>query len=128
VKYALFDRPTLCLTDLATYQDPAYKSGNACWGGASGPIAVMDEVGTPGLPAGSTAIEVDLSRGLSPCPFTAGVWNAELNLEPRTDGGGMNAYIIRTSFQVGAAVAETAPPPSGTVPSGSACLASMVSP
>jgi hypothetical protein len=118
----------LCLTDLATYHDPAYKSGNACWGSGDGaPVPLMDDAGTPGLPAGSTSIEVDLARGGSRCAFAAGVWNAELSLAPRTDGGGVGTYVIQATFQVGQVAAETAPPPSGTSDAGSSCMTSLVS-
>ena len=127
VKYALFNRPTLCLTDLATYQDPAYKSGNVCWGGDGTPITVMDDIGTPGLAEGSTGIAVDLSRGASRCAFAAGVWNAELTLVPRTGAGAPDGYTIRTTFEVQRATDETAAPPSATGQEPSSCMASLVS-
>ncbi|MEA2675716.1 MAG: hypothetical protein QOI92_2908, partial [Chloroflexota bacterium] len=128
-QFALLSRPTLCLTDLATFRTPGYKADNVCWGDGEGvSVAVMAGSGTAGLDEGSTGIDVELSRDSSRCAFPAGNWNAELSLAPFQNGGADRIYTINAQFVVGDALASGGPAPSGTVAPGSSCWASVTQP
>ena len=128
--YPLEGAPSLCLTDLATFRDPAYKPDVFCWGMPSPSGAVGTAFSDLSVPVEARTVRLVLVRGSSPCAFGPGVWSAELRIAPRLkDSGGIGPapqmYARATSFRV---EDGSAAPPSGTVSSSSACIASTVSP
>jgi drug/metabolite transporter superfamily protein YnfA len=129
--YQLEVAPGLCLTDLATYEDPAFKPDVYCWGTPSPADVVRGAFADLSVPADARTVRLVLERGTSQCAFPPGAWSAELELAPRLSdtGGGIGPapaiYTRAASFQVDG---ESAAPASGADPAGSACLASTVSP
>lgn len=123
--YALAVPPTLCLTSLAMFQDPAYKFGMLCWG-LPGPDDSLRFSLSSTVPQDTTTLMLDLRGAGSPCPFSPGTWNAELTLapsiDPGTDGIGPapGLYSISATFQVGDG--SVAPPPSGSPDASEGCL------
>src|SRR6185503_8652161 len=127
--YALAAAPTVCLTDMATHLDPAYKEDTFCWGGPGSAIALADGFGDLTMPSTERTLQLDLDRGASPCGFRAGGWNAEVTLAPalstdRNVGPAPAMYFVNVSFVVESSV----PPPAIGSPVGSACIDSTVSP
>ena len=127
--YRLAAAPRLCLTDVATYEDPAFKPDVYCWGTPDPSDALAATFADMTMSPDRLRVRLDLDRGASLCPFTAGGWNAELRLVPQlgaTPGGGVGpapeVYATWTRFSVESA---TAIPPAGT---GTSCLAETVSP
>ena len=127
--YRLTAAPRLCLTDLATYRDPAYKPDVYCWGMPNPSGAVQVAFADLTFSPDRRRIRLELDRGASLCAFGAGVWNAELRLAPQvgaTTGGGVGRapeiYTIWTLFGVESA---TVTPPDATATS---CIAATVSP
>jgi hypothetical protein len=127
--YALTAVPTLCLTDLATALDPAYKPDSYCWGGAGPALPLDGLVPDLGIPAGTRTLRVELTRGDSLCAFGPGSWNAELRISPSLDtravsGAGAEYLAISDQFLV-IAEGSSASPAEGPT---SDCIASSVSP
>jgi hypothetical protein len=129
--YQLVVAPGLCLTDLATYEDPAFKPDVYCWGTPSPATVLGTAFSDLSIPVAERTIRLVLERGASRCAFAPGVWSAALSLAPQlgdTDGAIGPAPSIYTRAATFRVEEGSAPPPSGTVPRGSACLASLVSP
>ena len=124
--YALAAPPTLCLTSLAMHQNPAYKQGMLCWGLPGAADSLRFEFKALSVPQDTTTVMVDLRGAGSPCPFSPGIWNAELTLAPSIDPGpggvgpAPGPYSINATFQVGDG--SDAPPPSGTPDASEGCL------
>lgn len=125
--YALVEPPTLCLTDTATFQDPAYKPDQICWGTTGHALVLAGDFPNLSVAAGRTTIHVELARTGSPCAFTAGEWTAALTLAPRVDELATGAIApaperltLEARFLVGPD--EFAAPPTGTISAGAACL------
>jgi hypothetical protein len=118
--YTLLEPPRLCLTDAATFADPAFKPDTYCWGTQGESIALTDAFGDLTMPAAARTVRLELQRGDSLCAFTAGAWNADLRIEPLVgDSGQAGAYPIDVQIIVGDGAARTA----GT----STCLGSLIS-
>ena len=125
--YGLLESPTLCLTDSATFKDPAYKPDIICWGTTGQALVLASDFPNMSVPAGRTMFRVELARAGSPCAFPVGEWTAALTLAPRVDdvatgaiGPAPERFTLDARFLVGPD--EVAPLPSGTVPAGLACL------
>ncbi|MEO5705298.1 MAG: hypothetical protein ABIZ52_07130 [Candidatus Limnocylindrales bacterium] len=127
--YLLATAPRLCLTDVATFEDPAHKPDVFCWGAPDPSPAIAAAFADLTVSTDRRSFRLDLARGRSLCPFMAGVWNAALQLTPQlraTPGGGVGpvpeSYTTWTHFTVASA---TAIPPDEAIGS---CLAETVSP
>jgi hypothetical protein len=128
--YALAAAPTLCLTDMATHTDPAYKQDTFCWGGPGTAVVLADGFGDLTMPSTERSLQLDLVRGSSPCGFGAGGWNAEVTLAPalstdRTVGPAPAMHVVNVAFDVESSVPA---PPGGSPTNGTACIDSTVSP
>lgn len=128
-RYRLVAAPRLCLTDLATYQDPAFKPDVYCWGEPDPDSALLAAFADVTVAPDRRRVRLELDRGASPCPFEAGGWNAALSLAPQlgaTPGGGVGPapelFTITTVFEVSAASVS----PQDVA--GPSCTASSVSP
>lgn len=127
--YELVVAPGLCLTDLATYADPAFKPDVFCWGTPS-PAGILGTAFSDlSIPSSERTVQLVLERGSSPCAFAPGAWSAQLLLAPRlTNSGAIGPapaiYARTATFEV---EDESAPPSSAGTSQGSACLASQVS-
>lgn len=126
-RYELAAVPTLCLTDLATAEDPAYKPDTYCWGSQGRAIALDRQYPRLMVDEGSVAFQVELDReGL--CSFGSGLWNADLRLVPRmtpdTAENDVEAFTLSAQFQVG----ETGHGPDAPSGPTTDCFASTVSP
>jgi len=127
--YLLSTGPLLCLTDVATYQDPAFKPDVYCWGTPDPDTALLTAFGGGPITADGTRVRLELDRGGALCPFEAGAWNAELRLAPQlgaTPGGGVGpipeTYTVTTLFEV--ASGTVVPPETARA----SCIEASVSP
>lgn len=126
--YELAAVPTLCLTDLATALDPAYKPETYCWGLGGRAITLDAGFERMIVDQGTVTFQLDVMRGDSLCAFGPGAWNAELRIAPRVataDGSGASVEAFGVSSEF--AVAVNGQPVDGTGPT-TDCIASTVSP
>jgi len=128
--YELAAVPTLCLTDLATARDPAYKPDIYCWGLAGRAITL--DAGYPRLIVddGTVTFRLDVSRADSLCAFGSGMWNAELRVAPRvvtTDGSTptFESFSVSRPFAVQASGQALPDDPSGPTVD---CISGKVAP
>ncbi len=108
------------------FLDPAYKPGMLCWGLPGPAESLRPMFAALKVPQDTTTATIVLDGAGSPCPFSPGLWNAELTLAPVLDVGASGIgpapglYSIDATFQVGDG--SVAPPPSGTPLASDGCL------
>ena len=122
--YDLAVAPSVCLTDAATANDPAFKPDTFCWGTGGPALAVPDGFQDLAMPASPRRIRLDLTGAPSRCAFGAGSWVAQVQITPRVGDAASppQGLPLSTTFIVGTSI------PAGGQPTGSSCIASAVSP
>jgi hypothetical protein len=125
--YSLASAPTLCLTDVATANDAAYKPDTYCWGGGGRAIRLDGRFADLTVPAERLTFRLDLTAAGSLCRFREGPWVAQLAVAPLIDEVTEPRAAIET-FTKSATFDAGAPPPAGPTSGGGGCTGGSVSP
>ena len=122
--YSLVVAPSMCLTDLATFQDPAFKPGTSCWGTPGQGLDLASDFADLVVPSDERTIRVELARTGSSCAFAPGRWNAALTLAPNLAGeaAAPELYMIEASFLVPGETGSVPRPSNGAVAEPTACI------
>lgn len=123
--FDLASQPTLCLTDLATFRDDAYKPGTVCWGGPGEAILLAGPGVAATITEGTNQYEIQLDDRTTACALGPGTWLAELRLMPRLGASPLNeSYSVTAEFEVPAGSSSPLPAAGTSRPAGAACMES----